>query len=47
MRAAALLVIAVGLTGCSGMQFDPASIDVDRLPINANGDFFLGREIEW
>ncbi len=47
MRAAALLVIVIVLTGCSGGQFNPAAIDVDRLPINANGDFFIGREIEW
>ena len=47
MRAAALLSITILLTGCSGGEFTPQAIDVDRLPITEDGDFFLGRTFEW
>lgn len=47
MRLALALLIALTLTACSGGEFNPNSIDVDRLPITDDGDFFLGRRIEW
>lgn len=47
MRIAAILAIAFALTGCSGGEINTNAIDVDRLPINEAGQFFLGREVTW
>ncbi|MDJ1006610.1 MAG: hypothetical protein QNJ13_02200 [Paracoccaceae bacterium] len=47
MRAAVVIAIILSLSGCTGGEFNHTAIDVDRLPITDDGDFFLGRTIEW
>jgi len=47
MRAAAILLLGFLLTACSGGEINPASIDVDRLPIDDDGNIFLGRKMIW
>ena len=46
-RIAAILAIVIAVSGCSGGEFNPNAIDVDRLPINDDGQLFLGRELTW
>lgn len=42
-----LIAVFLGVAACSGGEINTNRIDVDRLPIDDNGNFFLGRTLEW
>lgn len=47
MRPILMLGVFALIAACSGGEFMPGGVDVERLPVDKKGNLFFGRELEW